>query len=115
MEYINRIELQGRIGHISSSLCSPMGSLRVYRFSLLTEDVLKTRDGHAFIEQTWHNVALAEKYPEELSWLEKGMMIHITGRLRNSKYINANGEESRIGEVWADDILIVKANKGNAL
>ena len=57
MEYINRIELKGRVGTVRSNVVN--GS-KVVNFSLITDILYKTREGNAVSESTWFNIASCE-------------------------------------------------------
>ena len=99
MEYINRIELQGRVGNIRTNV---IGETRVANFSLVTENLYKTRDGAAISETTWHNVvAWHNKGMPDLDRISKGTPLHLTGRLRTNRYTSADGTEKMYYEVFA--------------
>lgn len=99
MEHINRIELQGRVGNIRTNI---VGDTKVANFSLATDYLYKTRDGAAISETTWHNVvAWSGKNMPDLDRIEKGTPLHLTGRLRTSRYTSADGTEKQFYEVLA--------------
>ncbi len=99
MEYINSIELQGRVGTIRTNV---VGETKVANFSLATEYLYKTRDGAAISETTWHNVvAWANKQMPDLGTIEVGTPLHLTGRLRSNRYTAADGTEKMFHEVLA--------------
>ena len=105
MEHINRIELQGRIGTIRTSI---IGESMVANFSLVTEFLYKSRDGGAPNETTWHQVCAWENRDmPDLSRLTKGMAVNVTGRMRSVKYTNAEGIEKQLYEVAASKIRIL--------
>ena len=105
MEQLNRIEL---IGIIGSARVTEVSATKVARFSVATNYVYKTASGEAVIETTWHNVSAFQspKFPD-LSTLEKGMPVHIVGRLRAQRYTGTDGTERTSYEVLAQSVEIL--------
>ena len=102
MDYINRIELQGRVGTVI------IGDNMVANFSLVTEPLYKTRDGGAVNEITWHQVTAWEgRDMPDLTAIAKGTPVHVTGRLRTFKYTNSEGIDRQLHEVVAYRIRIL--------
>ena len=105
MEYINRIELQGRVGTVRTNL---VGENMVANFSLVTEHLYKTRDGGAANETTWHQVTAWEgREMPDLSALTKGTPVNVVGRLRTFKYTNSEGIDKIMYEVVASRVRIL--------
>ena len=99
MEYINSIELQGRVGTIRTNV---VGDTKVANFSLATEYLYKSREGAAISETTWHNVvAWANRQMPDLGEITVGTPLHLTGRLRTNRYTSADGTEKMFYEVLA--------------
>lgn len=110
MDYINRIELQGRVGTVRTNV---VGETMVANFSLVTEYLYKTRDGGAANDVTWHNVTAWEsREMPDLRQIAKGMAIHVIGRVRATKYTSADGTEKHINEVAAQKIRILTEDNG---
>ena len=111
MEHINRIEVQGRIGTVRTNI---IGETMVANFSLITEYLYKTRDGGAVNETTWHQITAWEsKDMPDLSKLTKGMAVNVTGRLRTTKYTNAEGVEKFFYEIAANRIRVLTESEIN--
>lgn len=107
MEDINRIELQGQVGHDARIV--KVGETTVARFSLATTEIYRDRDGLTRAETTWHSVAAWQgKNMPDFSSIVKGCTVHVVGRLRQSRYTTAEGEEKIFYEVLARSIDIVK-------
>lgn len=105
MEHINRIELQGRIGNVRTNI---VGETMVANFSMVTEYLYKTRDGGAINETTWHYVVAWEgRDMPDLSQIVKGIPVHVTGRLRSSRYTAADGTEKTLYEVVASKVRLL--------
>lgn len=106
MEHINRIELQGRVGTIRTNVVN--GS-KVANFSLATDHLYKGRDGNAVSETTWHNVVAWEgKDITGLETIVKGTPVHVSGRVRITRYKASDGQEKQIHEVMAGRLKILK-------
>lgn len=106
MESLNRIELRGNVGNVR---LAEVGSGRVANFSLATNYLYKTRDGDAGVETTWHNIVAWEaKGMPDLSRIQKGIAVYVCGRMRQSKYTGADGEDKQIYEVMANRLQIIE-------
>ncbi len=104
MEFINHIELCGVVGAVKMQDIS--GS-RVSTFSLVTEYVYNGSDNCRTIETTWFNVIAWEKDTlRNMDGLVKGCHVHVHGRLRVRRVLNATGETIAIPEVMAQLISI---------
>ena len=103
---INRVELQGRVGTVRvQSLDGQM----VSNFSLLTEHHYVLKDGsHAVCESCWHNVVAFEGGEVDTTGLTRGSVVHLSGRLRNSRYTAADGSERMFMEVIAAALRVVE-------
>lgn len=105
MDYINRIELQGRVGSVRSNV---VGETKVVNFSLATEYLYKTKDGGAVNEVTWHYVvAWDNKDMPDFSLIRKGASLNVKGRLKATKYTAADGTEKQLNEIAASQIRII--------
>lgn len=105
MEHINRIEVQGRIGNLR---LNEFNGSKVANFSLVTEYLYKSREMGAVNEVTWHNVVAWEgKEMPPFERLDKGLPLNVTGRLRVSKYVSADGTEKQFYEIVANRVRIL--------
>ena len=102
---INRVELQGRVGTVRMS--PGIGSI-VANFSLMTEHPIVSAEGCKLVESTWHNVAAFEGGEVSLEGLNRGAMVHLTGRLRTAKYTSVDGTERTFTEVIADSLNVIE-------
>ncbi|MBQ8421341.1 MAG: single-stranded DNA-binding protein [Bacteroidales bacterium] len=112
MEFINRIELQGRVGTVRTN---EVNGSRVANFSLATEALYKTRDAGAVSELTWHNVVAWEgRDITDVFSITKGAPINVIGRLRISKYTSSEGVEKQLYEVLAQKVRILTDEEANS-
>ena len=106
MDHINRIELQGRVGFVRAN---EFNGSKVANFSLATDILYKTREGVAVSETTWHNiVAWENKDMPDVGSISKGMPVNVVGRLRTTRYTNADGVEKTFYEVMAQKLRILE-------
>ena len=106
MDHINRIELKGRVGTVRNNTHNDN---KVADFTLVTEFLYKNRNGEILSETTWFNVVAWEgKEIPDVEKIEKGAAVHLTGRMRSSKYTNADGVEKQYYEVLASKLKIVE-------
>lgn len=97
---INRVELLGRIGQNPKIMTC--GDSQVAKFSLATNETFKDRGGTLKEETTWHNVSVwASRNTDDFRLLKKGVLVHVVGKIRNTRYQNAEGEERYFTEVSA--------------
>lgn len=102
MEQVNRVQLRGYIGSIK---LQTVGGSKVARFSVATNYAYKDAQGHCVIETTWSNVVAWEGPDiQDLSQLQKGDRIEITGRLRNQRYTTSEGEDRYTSEILAQTL-----------
>ena len=105
MDYINRIEIQGRVGTVRTNVA---GENMVANFSLVTEHMYKSRDGNAVNETTWHHVVAWEgRDMPDLKTIEKGLLLNVKGRVRFTKYTASDGTEKQIYEILASSIKAI--------
>ena len=108
MEYLNRIELQGTIGHIRTS--PMMGDKKVTNFSLCTECVEPSPlSGMIIKETTWLNVAAWDgpNIDSRIHSASKNTPVYVKGRLRMSLYTDNDGMEKKYYEVLASELKVL--------
>ena len=106
IEQINRVELLGKVGNVR---LNTMEDAQVANFSLATNYVYKQKDGTPVIETTWHNVVLwGKRDSNDLSFIKKGISLHVSGRIRVSHYLAADGTERSIYEIFASSVEAVE-------
>ncbi len=104
---INRVEILGRVG--ADPRISVVGEKRNARFPVATNEQFRDRNGGLHEETTWHNVAVWQgKGAINLDGIKKGVLVHLYGRIRNTKYRGVDGEEKYFSEVTANNIEICK-------
>jgi single-strand DNA-binding protein len=113
MEHINRIELRGRVGTVRGNT---FNDNRVANFTMVTDYLYKNRNGEPMSEATWFNVVAWEgKDIIGLDKVEKGVCVHISGRMRTTKYTNSEGVEKQFYEVLATKMRIVEDEENTSI
>lgn len=102
---INRVELQGRVGTVRFQ--SAAGCV-VASFSLMTDEIYKASDGTVLCETTWHHVTAWEGKDVCLDGLTRGSLVHLEGRIRNSRYTASDGSERGYMEVMASSLKVLE-------
>jgi single-strand DNA-binding protein len=106
MEHLNKVELVGTVGMVSRS---ETGEGRGASFSLVTNYLSRTASGQAVIETTWHRVVCYEgKNVCPVSKIERGVNLHVIGRIRNRRYTTESGEERTTSEILASKVEVVE-------
>ena len=104
-QYINRVELQGRVGTVR---ISPVHDTIVANFSVMTEHMYETSDGNKVVEACWTCVAAFEGGEVNIQSLTRGSIVHLIGHLRNNKYIDNSGNERVFTEVIATSLKVLE-------
>ena len=106
MEQMNKIELVGRIGN---AYLNKVGDTQVLRISVATDYVFKDRNGTPVIETTWHSAVVWEgKNAPDLMEITRGKTVHLTGRIRQNRYMAADGTEKQVTEIYVNKLDIIE-------
>lgn len=99
MEYINKIELRGRVGRSENQV---YGNSRLCRFSLITEYGYRDRSREPVIESTWFNVSFWDsKGNTDFSFITPGSIVEVVGRVRTYHYNDSDGLQHSSWDVQA--------------
>ena len=102
MQFLNKIEIQGIVGNSS---IQKVADTRLCRFSVVTELAYKGNDSTSIIESTWFNVTAWEgKDIQNLDAITRGAIVHIIGRLKCNRYVDANGNDRVQYEIIAHEV-----------
>ena len=106
MEYLNKVEIRGVVGQVH---ITQVADTETAQFSVLTEDVFKSKDGCAVVNCTWFSVR-AWKGPGivDLQKIEKGSQVHVIGRFRCQRYVGADNCEKTCYEVVASTVELME-------
>ncbi|MBQ7517919.1 MAG: single-stranded DNA-binding protein [Bacteroidales bacterium] len=99
MEQLNRIDLRGVVG---KAQIRTVGERKVANFSLATSRAYGKRDGSSVMETEWHNVVAWEGgMITDLSFINKGAKLFVTGRMTYRKWTGNDGQDHYDSEVIA--------------
>lgn len=99
MEYINKIELRGRVGRSDVQV---YGNSRLCRFSVITEYGYRDRSREPVIDSTWFNVSLWDsKGNMDFSFITQGAIVDVVGRVRTYRYNDSDGQEHSSWDIQA--------------
>ena len=99
-EFLNRVELRGRVGQEPKVFS--VGDAQVARFSVATNEAYRGKNGELKEETTWHNItAWAGRNIMDFRDIRKGLLVYLTGRLRNRTFVGSDGSERSVIEVVA--------------
>ena len=106
MEYINKIELRGRVGRCE---IQNFGSSRLCRFSLATEYGYRARNGERVIDTNWFNISAWDaKGTIDFVKMKIGCIVSVIGRIRTYRYADSEGVERNGWDVQAYKVSIVE-------
>ena len=96
---INRVTLVGRAGKDPEVKHLESGQM-VARFSLATDENYKDKEGNWQKSTEWHSVNCWRELAKSAeSYMRKGRLVYIEGRLRTRKYTDTNGVEKYTTEI----------------
>lgn len=105
MEFLNRIELNGVVGRAEVNVYN---GIQVCNFSVVTEYSTRDREGNPAVETTWFNVSTWEgRDNPNFSLIQKGVWIHVMGRVRLRRYMTQDNEERSSLEVVARRVSLI--------
>ena len=115
MESLNRIEIQGTLGRISTTKIGG-GKLHA-NFSVATNYAYKDATGNAIVETTWHRISAFEGEKisaETLNEIRKKYVenrdfvyVRVVGRLRQIRYVDTDGVSNSTYEIRANEVEIL--------
>ena len=98
MEYLNKIELKGRVGQVN---IINVANTRGAHFYLLTKRVIRNAGGEMVVEDTWHDITAWEDKGVRLDTIERGAALHVIGRIRFRRYAGPDGVERTTHDIYA--------------
>lgn len=109
MEMLNRVQLRGIVGSVS---ITDVQDVKNVRLSVCTNYCIKDKNGNAIIETTWHHVTAwtGNSATNAAADLKKGDKVEIEGRLRQKRYVNAEGEDRTFTEILAQKVTLLDGN-----
>lgn len=106
MEFLNKVEIRGVVGQVH---ITKVADTETAQFSVITEDVSRSKDGCAVVICTWFSVRVW-KGPGivDLQRIEKGSHVHVIGRFRCQRYVGTDNCEKTSYVIVASTVEIVE-------
>ena len=110
----NYVHLLGNLGD-DPKVTELDGGKKVVRFSLATNETYKDGKGEKQQVTDWHNIVAWGKTAEIIEkYAYKGKQVAVVGKLKSRTYTEPKeGNERRITEVVADEILLLGGKSDN--
>lgn len=115
MSNLNKVMLIGRLGRDPEVRYLPNGAA-VANFSIATSEKYKDKvTGEAKENTEWHNVVVYDRLAEIVqTYLKKGSLVYIEGKLKTRKYEDKQGITRYVTEVHAMGLQMLGYNESNA-
>lgn len=100
----NKVEIQGFLGKDATIRTFENGR-KLINISVATDESYKNNAGAWIRNTTWHNVSCWKNKTDEVeSFLKKGNLVTVSGKLSNRKYTDKNGNDRYITEIIAKTV-----------
>jgi single-strand DNA-binding protein len=108
MSSVNKAILIGRLGKDVELKSLPSGK-PVANFSIATSESWKDKKTGEKQEKTeWHNIVVFDKLAEICgSYLKKGSLVYLEGKIQTRKYTDKNGVEKYMTEILANEMKML--------
>ena len=104
MASVNKVILVGRIGRDPEVRYTQSGQ-PVASLSVATDESYKDKQGNKVEATEWHNVTAWGKTAEFVgSYLGKGRLVYVEGKLKTEKYTDQRGVEKYTTKIVADRV-----------
>ena len=104
MASVNRAIIIGRMGRAPEVRHTQSGQVDA-SFSVATDESYKDKSGNKVESTEWHNVTAFAKTAEFVaSYLSKGRLVYVEGKLKTEKYTDQNGVETYATKILADRV-----------
>jgi len=98
-EYLNRVEMRGTV--VAEPRFFRVGDCEVARFAVGTQYGYRDINGQAVVQNDFFNCSAWSGQPgiTDFRDLKKGAFVALTGRLRNNRYTDKDGNDRYITEI----------------
>lgn len=107
MASLNKAMLIGRLGQ-DVNMNHTAGGMQVANFTMATDESYKDKDGQKVERTEWHRVVAWGKLAELCStYLRKGSMCHVEGKLQTRKWQDKDGQDRYTTEIVAQNVIFL--------
>jgi single-strand DNA-binding protein len=108
---LNKCILIGRLGKDPEVRFTPDGK-QTTSFSLATDESYKNKSGEKVSKTEWHRIVTWEKLAEICStYLTKGSLIYIEGKLQTRKWTDKEGKDNYTTEILGRQMTMLSGKK----
>jgi single-strand DNA-binding protein len=104
MDYVNRVELRGRLTKEPEMRYTPKGTA-VTNASIATNRFTTVADGERKEFTEYHQLVAWQDLAKQLAELSKGDWVHVKGRIQSRSWEGQDGQKRRAFEVIVEEIL----------
>ena len=98
---LNEVNLLGNLGQDAEYRYFKATDTHMTVLSICTEDFIVLKNGKTKKDRDWHRVVLWGQNAIEAQHHKKGVQLYLSGKLKHSRYTNAQGVEQFRTEVVA--------------
>lgn len=110
---LNKVMIIGRVGQ-DPELRYTQSGMPMLNLNVATDESYNDRDGNRQDRTEWHRVAVFERAAENCAtYLRKGSLIFVEGKLQTRKWQDNQGQERQITEIRAQRVQFLD-RKGDA-
>ncbi len=115
MRGINRVTLVGNLGK-DPELKIVHNNLSVARITLATTETFRLKNGNLQSQTEWHTIIAWHGLATlAASYLHKGSLVYIEGKIRYRNYEDKNGQRKQVAEIVADQLVILDKKPNDLL
>lgn len=110
---VNKVILIGYVGSVHP-MCYTPSNTAILRLSLATTHAHVNKQGQKVKNTTWHDVVIIGKLAESVvSFVKKGSLIYIEGRIDHKDYTDRSGAVRYKTEIIAETLRILEKHSDN--
>lgn len=107
MRGLNKVTLIGNLGK-NPEIQALEGGTKVAKLSLATTETYKDSKGQSHTNTEWHTVVLWQNLAElAATYLQKGSLIYVEGKLKTRSYEDKTGEKRYVTEIIAESFIML--------
>ncbi|HMA38235.1 MAG TPA: single-stranded DNA-binding protein [Chloroflexia bacterium] len=112
---LNKVMIIGNLGKDPDMKYTPSGKA-ITTFSVAVGRTSRAQDGTQTEETEWFRVVAWDKLAETCSqYLHKGSKVYIEGRLQTRKWTDNNGQEQKMVEIVANEMMMLDTRQGGSM
>lgn len=107
MRGLNHVHLIGNVGR-KPEIKSLQDGTKVAKLSLATTETYRLKNGELESHTDWHIIILWRSLAElAVTYLQKGSLIYLEGRIRYRQYTDAGGQKKFVTEIIGDRLIML--------